>query len=74
MNLFFSAGLSGDMTARMRARRPMGRQSAQSPRQCLERLVEGWTLRVCGVTTVGGHVCVAAAVWPSCYEGAGIVR
>jgi hypothetical protein len=74
MNLFFSAGLFGDVTTRMRARRLMGRQSAQSLRQCLERVVQGWMLRVYAVRPIGGHVGVAAAVWVRCYEAAGIVR
>jgi hypothetical protein len=61
-NLFFSAGLSGDVTARMRARRPMGVLSGQPLRQCLERPGEGWTLSVCGAATGVGHGRVAAII------------
>lgn len=74
MNLFFSAGLFGDVSARMRSKRPMGRQSAQSPRQCVERLVGGWILRASVVWPGGEHVRVASAAWLRCYEGARIVR
>lgn len=74
MNLFFSAGLFGDVSARMRWKRPMGRQSAQSPRQCVERLVGGWMLHVSAVRPGGEHVRVASAAWLRCCEGARIVR
>lgn len=73
MNLFFSAGLFGDVSARMRPKRPMGRQSAQFPRQCLEQLVGGWMLRVLAVRPGGEHVRVASAAWVRCYERARIV-
>lgn len=74
MNLFFSAGLFGDVSARMRPKRPMGRQSAQSPRQCLERLVGELKLCVFVVRPGVEHVRVASAAWVRCYEGARIVR
>lgn len=74
MYLFFSAGLFGDVSARMRRKRPMGRQSAQFPRQCLERLVGGWMLRLLAVRHGGEHVRVASAAWIRCYERARIVR
>jgi hypothetical protein len=61
MNLFFSAGLFGDVSVRMRSKRPMGRQSAQSPRQCLEWLRGGWVLRVSAVRPGSEHVRVASA-------------
>ena len=74
MNLFFSAGLFADVSARMRTKRPMGRQSAQSLRQCLERPVGGQMLRLSVVRLGGEHVGVASAVWVRCYEGVRIVR
>lgn len=74
MNLFFSAGLFSDVSARMRTKRPMGRQSAQCPRQCLERPVGGQMLRVSAVRLGVEHVRVASAGWVRCCEGARIVR
>jgi len=58
----------------MRSKRPMGRQSAQSPRQFLEQLVGDQMLRLSAVHLGGEHVRVASAVWVRCYEGARIVR
>jgi hypothetical protein len=73
-NLFFSAGLFSDVSARMRSQRPMRRQSAQSHRQCLERLVGGWVLRVSAVRPGGEHVRVASAAWVRCSERVRVVR
>lgn len=58
----------------MRSKRPMGRQSAQFPRQFLERLAGGQMLRLSAVRLGGEHVRVASAVWVRCYEGARFVR
>lgn len=73
MNLFFSAGLFGNVSSRMRSKRPMGRESAQFPTQCLEQLVGGWLFCVSAVRLGGEHVRVASAALVRCYEGARLV-